>query len=847
MGNTRVYRTDLLEADRSAFQGMVEECLEDRRIAGYFRRGLVKSDNVIRAVTYNDAFDQAVARPSWQSYAAKNLGQRDRIIDNKTIIKSGAMNRRTLAVLLSIFFIVLALFGSFVQGYFATLGTILAATLLGGISSWLLGKAQTERRHLLRRLAVSVLLLLASLSAIVLPHFLAGWPWRPSEFFVVWIVALALGYLLHSNKTRDECGRLLSFARQWLSIMIAHYDLPHDQRSWLEDCVEEIIIPQAVLAINTTLGKDKDLLLVEQNSEGLRRLQDPSFTVPTSSEQRILNLFSQMDGGSIALAGPRGAGKSTLLRKFAGPLTSETFKAPCVAVYLTAPAEYIPRDFIAGLLRELCEAYLQYVNCPLPEPIYKERSKFSFSRVANRMLAIFWLLLRAAIAILIVAWLAWPFIKAHYTHVYSSGLIDFNHFHNYAYQAIQGLWNRARVPCQIALLLGALIILPGPKRWKRRIRRRKEPALAKTAREHLLRLQIDKTVTWSGGVNSSAMRGIGLSLNRGGSASYTPWTLPELVRHTRRFMEDVSATFKRSNQSVIVGIDEIDRIGSLDHAERFIGEIKAVFGVEKCHFLVAVAEDVGSVFAQRTTAGRSILENAFDDIIVVEPLSLEEARDLLLKRVPGFTDSFVYLVHALSGGLPRELIRVTRRVVEVNQKLRSADHHPRLEDLTVALVTENLLETIRAARNQMSRLTLRTDWVIIFEKLRSSSARLHQSGSLWISILRSPSVVEELTELRIPNPPEEEADNHTVVTEDEAKADEIITNLSTVALFGTAVIEAFSGRFFDLEFMQHSTADGLEGSYEQLAAARAELSISSASGRAMLYQFRDTLRLRKLS
>jgi hypothetical protein len=42
----------------------------------------------------------------------------------------------------------------------------------------------------------------------------------------------------------------------------------------------------------------------------------------------------------------------------------------------------------------------------------------------------------------------------------------------------------------------------------------------------------------------------------------------------------------------------------------FVGEIKAVFGVEKCFFLVAVAEDVGSIFAQRATAGRSILEIA---------------------------------------------------------------------------------------------------------------------------------------------------------------------------------------------------------------------------------------------
>jgi len=124
-------------------------------------------------------------------------------------------------------------------------------------------------------------------------------------------------------------------------------------------------------------------------------------------------------------------------------------------------------------------------------------------------------------------------------------------------------------------------------------------------------------------------------MTKGASAKYTPWTLPELAGYVRRFMHEVSSQLQYSNRAVVIGIDEIDRIGSLDQAERFIGEIKAIFGVEKCFFLVAVAEDVGSLFAQRATAGRSILENAFDEVVAVDPLKLEEARDLLLKRVPG--------------------------------------------------------------------------------------------------------------------------------------------------------------------------------------------------------------------
>ena len=242
--------------------------------------------------------------------------------------------------------------------------------------------------------------------------------------------------------------------------------------------------------------------------------------------------------------------------------------------------------------------------------------------------------------------------------MYVTSLTSLQHWYDRQYYYITRHINKPLRPywtwIRIAILIIALLILLTPRR-RDKIKPRREPELAKRAREYLRRLQVDKTVNWGASIGSSAVRGVNLSFNRGGSASHVPWTLPDLVAHMRRFMKDIAEQFQYSNHAVIVGIDEIDRIGSVDHAEKFIGEIKAIFGVEKCIFLVAVAEDVGSIFAQRATVGRTVLENAFDDIVMVDPLNFQETRDLLLKRVPGFTDSFVYLVHALSGGLPRQL------------------------------------------------------------------------------------------------------------------------------------------------------------------------------------------------
>ena len=65
-------------------------------------------------------------------------------------------------------------------------------------------------------------------------------------------------------------------------------------------------------------------------------------------------------------------------------------------------------------------------------------------------------------------------------------------------------------------------------------------------------------------------------------------TLPELVTDYRVFAEQVVSALQQAAQNegaitpdrvrLIVGIDEIDRIESAEKAEKFINEIKSIFG-----------------------------------------------------------------------------------------------------------------------------------------------------------------------------------------------------------------------------------------------------------------------------
>ena len=640
-------------------------CLQDRRIVGYFKRKLVNRKNIAEALVNGVAFDQALTRTSYQTYAHTRLGLQYSIERNSVIIASGAFNRKTLLAILSTLFFIAFLLMIADDTIIVLATTTLASVIVAGVSALFFSTHQVQPKRKIQRHFFFIVGVAISMLAIIAPHLFMNLQWTPFILIPAWILAFVSFYAIGSKGIARYCLSILVFCWESSTRFLREHEVSQDQEKWLDDCTEDVIIPQAVLAINTVLGADKDQLLVEQNSEGLRKLQDPSFTVSTRSEQRISNVLSQMDGGSIALAGPRGAGKSTLLRKFSGSSRIEIEEdAPCISVYLTAPAEYVPRDFIAELFQRLCQEYLNYMGFALPDPIYKERRKIRFRSAVTRAFVTVWMLARTAFLALIIIWILRSFKVTHYHTMYEStiGILKYryhriNHWiYVNTYISLKRYWT----PIRIIILILVILNLPAISLWKRHLGLRKEPELARKAREYLLRLQVDKSVTWGTTLQTPAIRGISLNANRGGTVSYTPWTFPELVGYARGFMQDISDKLQKSNHAIIVGIDEIDRIGSLEHAERFVSEIKAVFGIERCFFLVAVAEDVGSVFAQRATVGRSILENAFDDIIIIEPLNFSETRDLLIKRVPGFTDPFVYLAYALSGGLPRELIRIYR-------------------------------------------------------------------------------------------------------------------------------------------------------------------------------------------
>ena len=119
---------------------------------------------------------------------------------------------------------------------------------------------------------------------------------------------------------------------------------------------------------------------------------------------------------------------------------------------------------------------------------------------------------------------------------------------------------------------------------------------------------------------------------------------------------------------LVIGIDEFDKMESEDDARRFLNEVKSVFGMPDCFYLVSVSEDAMSSFERRGLPFRDVFDSSFDDIRRVDYLNFDTSIALLRRRVVGMPTNFEALAYVLSGGLPRDLIRVARDMIWIGGK-----------------------------------------------------------------------------------------------------------------------------------------------------------------------------------
>ncbi|WP_052411874.1 hypothetical protein [Streptomyces sp. NRRL S-118] len=350
--------------------------------------------------------------------------------------------------------------------------------------------------------------------------------------------------------------------------------------------------------------------------------------------------------------------------------------------------------------------------------------------------------------------------------------------------------------------------------------------LVSACRDELYRLQTVQTA--SSAINAGTPQ---LMTAQTTTLSTLPPNFPELVADYRALLARIAGEQYRLGQRVVIAIDEVDRLGSDTQALAFLSEIKGVLGVPHVHYLISVAEDVGASFVRRGLPHRGVTDSSLDDVVHVPPCTLEESKKILERRAPGLSEPFKVLTHALSGGVPRDLIRYGLRLDEIETKTRFVE----LTDIAGQLILEELTETLSGFRTLLSkhRWTPRSSAVLV--TFRNLVGQLPPPCPCGSSELRS-----ALEQVAFHHLGRQLGDDAAAEVPDEAR--ELMDEASAYVLFSVTLLDIF-GTSDLARRRSEAAARGSAGDLELLGQARQELGVSPYSARQLITSIRAAWQL----
>ncbi len=485
---------------------------------------------------------------------------------------------------------------------------------------------------------------------------------------------------------------------------------------------------------------------------GLANLSGHEYLVPTDTMKLVTQTCQSVTSGSIGISGPRGVGKTTLLKFFCEPrrVTNnsprEKVASSNLRIMVSAPVEYDTRDFILHLFSKVCETVLETdrgKRIPIAD-VGTRRIPRPFTAVLG-LCAIF----ICGAGLLGFALLKPELPKLTHTDLYvwvSSIIIVL------AVSLLTRTVHRdvsmrrtSRMPQPITEEAGA---------WLTRIKYLQTlttghsgsmsiptgPQLTISSTRQLSELQITlpdliesykdfatRCILWRRSYSRSADLLYASRLSRNQQIKLMERRAEFLhtisgslggIRGLRRLaqvsrmLEEFAGTRARLERDIVarlparesteddpkmlIGIDEIDKIDA-DSAQRFLNDIKAIFGIPNCVYLVSVSDEALAVFEKRVLLGRTAFDSSFDEVIRARELDFESCRQLLRRRIAGIPDSLVAFCEVMSGGLPRDLIRFAREVVDA-----CAHGLTKTSDIAMQIIVDQVETLKRAFMVEMS-------------------------------------------------------------------------------------------------------------------------------------------------
>ncbi|UQS27547.1 KAP family NTPase [Amycolatopsis thermalba] len=433
---------------------------------------------------------------------------------------------------------------------------------------------------------------------------------------------------------------------------------------WRVYAVERIVWPALVRFVEEKRTPPDSTEFTYRAVDGLHAESPTATPVITGAGERLRTAVARSATGAIALAGHRGVGKTTAIRFVADGVLGDPDRPP-LAVIASAPARYDARDFVLYLHALLCKEVITRTHgtgrprrwatfARLVAPVRRRE------RAAQLVRSLLAHLVAIAVPVLLGAW-AWgrpPLRFVTDPPPLFTGLTG---------------W-RIAVLVLAALVALVVVVDLAASVWRTarglRPARRADPRLRElraVAGQQLRRIRFLQTYTtgWSGKLTLPLKGEAGWT--RSTQSAEQQLSYPEVVDEFRAFAEYAAGVLRAAHVTdrLVIAIDELDKIAEPEKAQELINDIKGVFDVPGCLFLVSVSDDAIVSFERRGIPARDAFDSAFSEMVRLDNFTPDDTRAWISRRVPGLPEQFVCLCHCLSGGLPRDLRRTVVELLDL--------------------------------------------------------------------------------------------------------------------------------------------------------------------------------------
>ncbi len=335
-------------------------------------------------------------------------------------------------------------------------------------------------------------------------------------------------------------------------------------------------------------------------------------------------------GGSYGLAGPRGAGKSWLMKR----AVAHAREKGGLGLWYPSPSEYNSMAFLASLSETLSNE------------IEENRRRKKSRRYSTLGL-----------------WGSpyWGVFSGLLLGVYIAVVIPL----------VFGISAAVAIP--LGLTAGAVLAALSVLLRRVRLSSTDEGRLRLYAAQ--LKQQVRFTLTRREAMEFGAEAGKGLlgkvGLSREQELVERPLTLSTLIQDFRELARLAGEYAAGHGGPVVIAIDELDKMSEHERVRQLLRDIKGIFGVSNVYFLVSVSDEAARALNLNGLAERNEFNSSFDAVIELPPLSIAACEKLLRNR--GFLSDVSRLLAILSGGIPRELVRLAELVDSSSTSRASAD------------------------------------------------------------------------------------------------------------------------------------------------------------------------------